>query len=73
MYLRQNMIKAYTNSGAQAILVYYAFLGILLTLTPVHVVGLNVTPIRISDFENYCNRRGNLSSIGSGITFVSWF
>ena len=49
------------------------FFGILLTFTPMHFLGFNVMPRRISDFPNYFNSWNYLSSIGSGITLICWF
>ena len=48
------------------------FFGILLTFTPMHFLGFNVMPRRIPDFPDYFNSWNYLSSIGSGITFISF-
>merc|ERR1712225_77703 len=48
------------------------FFGILLTLTPMHFLGFNVMPRRIPDFPDYFNSWNYLSSIGSGITLISF-
>ena len=49
------------------------FFGILLTFTPMHFLGFNVMPRRIPDFPDYFNSWNSLSSIGSGITLISFF
>merc|ERR1712178_497097 len=48
------------------------FFGILLTFTPMHFLGFNVMPRRIPDVPDYFNSWNYLSSIGSGITFISF-
>merc|ERR1712093_954107 len=48
------------------------FFGILLTFTPTHFLGFNVMPRRIPDFPDYFNSWNYLSSIGSGITLISF-
>ena len=48
------------------------FIGILLTFSPMHFLGFNVMPRRIPDFPDYFNSWNYLSSIGSGITFLSF-
>ena len=48
------------------------FFGILLTFTPMHFLGFNVMPRRIPDFPDYFHSWNFLSSIGSGITFLSF-
>jgi len=46
--------------------------GILLTFSPMHFLGFNVMPRRIPDFPDYFHSWNFLSSIGSGITFLSF-
>merc|ERR1719456_1551237 len=46
--------------------------GILLTFSPMHFLGFNVMPRRIPDFPDYFNSWNFLSSIGSGITLLSF-
>merc|ERR1712018_281732 len=48
------------------------FVGILLTFSPMHFLGFNVMPRRIPDFPDSFHSRNFLSSIGSGITFLSF-
>merc|ERR1711886_7940 len=48
------------------------FFGILLTFLPMHFLGLNVVPRRIPDFPDYFHSWNFLSSIGSGITLISF-
>merc|ERR1712203_1176060 len=46
--------------------------GILLTFSPMHFLGFNVMPRRIPDFPDYFHSWNFLSSIGSGITLLSF-
>merc|ERR1712222_157989 len=46
--------------------------GILLTFSPMHFLGFNVMPRRIPDFPDYFHFWNFLSSIGSGITLLSF-
>merc|ERR1712007_352773 len=46
--------------------------GILLTFSPMHFLGFNVMPRRIPDFPDSFHSWNFLSSIGSGITFISF-
>merc|ERR1712046_178837 len=48
------------------------FIGILLTFSPMHFVGFNVMPRRIADFPDSFHSWNFLSSIGSGITLLSF-
>ena len=48
------------------------FFGILLTFTPMHFLGFNVMPRRMPDFPDSFHSWNFLSSIGSGITFLSF-
>jgi len=48
------------------------FIGILLTFSPMHFLGFNVMPRRIPDFPDFYHSWNFLSSIGSGITFLSF-
>merc|ERR1712167_178022 len=48
------------------------FFGVLITFVPMHFLGFNLMPRRIPDFPDYFNSWNYLSSIGSGITFISF-
>ena len=48
------------------------FIGILLTFSPMHFLGFNIMPRRIPDFPDSFHSWNFLSSIGSGITFLSF-
>ena len=48
------------------------FIGILLTFSSMHFLGFNVMPRRIPDFPDSFHSWNFLSSIGSGITFLSF-
>merc|ERR1712125_38147 len=48
------------------------FVGVLLTFSPMHFLGFNVLPRRIPDFPDYFHSWNFLSSIGSGITLLSF-
>merc|ERR1712025_353606 len=48
------------------------FFGVLITFVPMHFLGFNLMPRRIPDFPDYFNSWNYLSSIGSGITLISF-
>merc|ERR1712013_593287 len=48
------------------------FVGILLTFSPMHFLGFNLMPRRIEDFPDSFHSWNFLSSIGSGITLLSF-
>ena len=48
------------------------FIGILLSFSPMHFLGFNLMPRRIPDFPDSFHSWNFLSSIGSGITFLSF-
>merc|ERR1712023_394636 len=47
-------------------------MGVLFTFTPMHFLGFNVMPRRIPDFPDTFHSWNFLSSIGSGITLLSF-
>merc|ERR1711997_679388 len=47
-------------------------IGILLTFSPMHFLGFNLMPRRIPDFPDSFHSWNFLSSIGSGITLLSF-
>ena len=47
-------------------------IGIILTFSPMHFLGFNVMPRRIPDFPDSFHSWNFLSSIGSGITLLSF-
>ena len=48
------------------------FIGILLTFIPMHFLGFNIMPRRMNDFPDTFHSWNFLSSIGSGITLLSF-
>jgi cytochrome c oxidase subunit 1 len=48
------------------------FIGILLSFSPLHFLGFNLMPRRIPDYPDSFHSWNFLSSIGSGITFLSF-
>jgi cytochrome c oxidase subunit 1 len=67
--------KSLLPSPSSTLSIYHLiliFFGILLTFLPMHFLGLNVMPRRIPDFPDYFHSWNFLSSIGSGITFLSF-
>ena len=48
------------------------FIGILLTFSPMHFLGFNLMPRRVPDYQDILYTWNFLSSIGSGITFLSF-
>jgi heme/copper-type cytochrome/quinol oxidase subunit 1 len=48
------------------------FVGITSTFIPMHFLGFNVMPRRIPDFPDYVNCWNYMSSLGSGITLISF-
>merc|ERR1712037_529443 len=67
--------KSLLPSPSSTLSLYHLVLtlfGILLTFSPMHFLGLNVMPRRIADFPDSFHSWILLSSIGSGITFLSF-
>jgi len=78
-----NLIKIVGISGSKNLLpsssctlsllhLVLTFVGILLTFSPMHFLGFNVMPRRIPDFPDSFHSWNFLSSIGSGITLLSF-
>merc|ERR1712037_367767 len=67
--------KSLLPSASSTLSLYHlvlTFVGILLTVSPMHFLGFNVLPRRIPDFPDSFHSWNFLSSIGSGITFLSF-
>merc|ERR1712111_165769 len=67
--------KSLLPSSSSTLSLYHlilTFFGILLTFSPMHFLGFNVMPRRIPDFPDYFHSWNFLSSIGSGITLLSF-
>merc|ERR1712093_318708 len=67
--------KSLLPSPSSTLSLYHLILtlfGILLTFSPMHFLGFNVFPRRIPDFPDYFHSWNFLSSIGSGITLISF-
>ena len=63
------------SSSSSSLSLYHfliSFIGILLTFSPMHFLGFNLMPRRIPDFPDSFHSWNFLSSIGSGITFLSF-
>ena len=61
-----------SSSTLSLYLLVSTFIGILLTFSPMHFLGFNVMPRRIPEFPDSFHSWNFLSSIGSGITFISF-
>merc|ERR1712190_614252 len=67
--------KSLLPSSSSTLSLYHlvlTFVGILLTFSPMHLLGFNVMPRRIPDFPDSFHSWNFLSSIGSGITLLSF-
>ena len=66
--------STYFSSYFSLSLYHYSvfFLSILLTFSPIHFLGFNVMPRRFSSFPDSLHSWNLLSSIGSGITLLSF-
>merc|ERR1712072_1628618 len=51
---------------------HLVFVGVLLTFSPMHFLGFNVMPRRILSFPDSFHSWNLLSSVGSGITLLSF-
>ena len=72
-------ISLYSNvifqSNTSCISLYHIFLmfvGILLTFTPLHILGFNVIPRRVPDFPDIVACWNYLSSLGSVLSLISY-
>merc|ERR1712156_264586 len=64
-----------SSSPSSSLSLYHfliSFIGILLTFSPMHFLGFNLMPRRIPDFPDSFHSWNFLSSIGSGITLLSF-
>merc|ERR1712029_29814 len=67
--------KSLLPSASSTLSLYHlvlTFVGILLTFSPMHFLGFNLMPRRIPDFPDSFHSWNFLSSIGSGITILSF-
>merc|ERR1712137_1289049 len=67
--------KILLPSSSSTLSLYHLVLtlvGILLTFSPMHFLGFNVMPRRIPDFPDSFHSWNFLSSIGSGVTLLSF-
>merc|ERR1711972_1056919 len=67
--------KSLLSSPSSSLSLYHlvlTFVGILLTFSPMHFLGFNVMPRRIPDFPDSFHSWNFLSSIGSGVTLLSF-
>merc|ERR1711978_396083 len=67
--------KSLLPSSSSTLSLYHlvlTFVGILLTFSPMHFCGFNLMPRRIPDFPDSFHSWNFLSSIGSGITLLSF-
>merc|ERR1711918_285980 len=60
------------SSSISLLHVLLVLVGVLLTFSPMHFLGFNVMPRRIPDFPDSFHSWNFLSSIGSGITLLSF-
>merc|ERR1711907_786511 len=76
MFFQEKVVgKNLLASPSSTLSLYHLVLtlvGVLLTFSPMHFLGFNVMPRRICDFPDYFHSWNFLSSIGSGITLLSF-
>merc|ERR1712011_25825 len=77
IYFGENIVgcKNLLPSSSCTLSLYHlvlTFVGIVLTFSPMHFLGFNLMPRRIPDFPDSFHSWNFLSSIGSGITFLSF-
>merc|ERR1711988_157784 len=70
--LGKNLLLPSPSSTLSLYHLVLTFVGILLTFSPMHFLGFNVMPRRIPDFPDPFHSWNFLSSIGSGITLLSF-
>merc|ERR1711870_8271 len=67
--------RSLLSSPTSSLSIYHfiiSFIGIVLTFSPMHFLGFNLMARRIPDFPDSFNSWNFLSSIGSGITLLSF-
>merc|ERR1712193_401862 len=70
--LGKNLLCSSPSSRNSIYHLVLTLVGILLTFSPMHFLGFNVMPRRIPDFPDSFHSWNFLSSIGSGITLLSF-
>jgi len=71
IFISNNLLYSYSS----IISIYYIlliFISILLSFLPIHFLGFNLLTRRISDYPDSIHSWNFLSSIGSGITLLSF-
>ena len=68
----ENNCELFLITTDQSSILILTFIGILLTFSPMHLLGFNIMPRRIPDFPDSFHSWNFLSSIGSGLTFLSF-
>ena len=74
--LQDHLLQYIIISSTSLLSRYYnmiLFIGILTTFTTQHYIGFNIIPRRIFDSPDTNNSWNYISSIGSGITLISFF
>ena len=71
IFINKNLL--FSNGSLLSIyLLSILFFGIILLFSPMHLLGFNVIPRRIPDYPDSFHSWNFLSSIGSGITLLSF-